>query len=172
MSAPSRPSHPLPPFDSPQQEAYLNLWRTYDCLRAFEDELFTPHGLSAQQYNALRLLRNVHPQTLPTLELASRLVTRAPDITRLVDKLERQGLAERVRPAENRRQVLVGITDKGLSLLRQLDEPVKKCHLRQLGHLSPEQLSLLVSLLKQARAPHERPRSGPPRTSRRRPFRR
>ena len=76
-------------FDSPQQEVFLNLWRTYDRLRALEDELFGRHGLTAQQYNALRLLRAAHPGKVPTLALATRLVSRAPDITRLLDKLAR-----------------------------------------------------------------------------------
>lgn len=158
--APARSRSQLPPFDSLEQEAFLNLWRTYDCLRSFEDETFGPHGLSAQQYNALRLLRAVHPQALPTLELASRLVTRAPDITRLVDKLERRGLAARARPEQNRRQVLVAITPAGLELLRSLDGPVQECHERQLGHLSRQQLRRLIALLKSARAPHERRGSG------------
>src|SRR3954452_16655817 len=92
-------------FDSPQQETYLNLWRTYDRLRLLEDELFGRHDLTAQQYNALRLLRGVHPNRVRTLDLAARLVSRAPDITRLLDKLEQRGLIERMRPPENRREV-------------------------------------------------------------------
>src|SRR5436853_5161547 len=82
-------------FDSLEQEVYLNLWRTYDRLRALEDELFGRHGLTAQQYNVLRLLRGEHPETLPTLALAARLVSRAPDITRMLDKLEQRGLITR-----------------------------------------------------------------------------
>src|SRR5437763_13690697 len=97
-------------FDSPQQEAYLNLWRTYDRLRLLEDELFGRHDLTAQQYNALRLLRAAHPRKVATLHLAGRLVSRAPDITRLVDKLVERGLAERERLVENRRVGNGGIT--------------------------------------------------------------
>jgi DNA-binding MarR family transcriptional regulator len=142
-------------FDSPQQEAYLNLWRSYDRLRMIEDELFDQHDLTAQQYNALRLLRGHRPEKLPTLALASRLVSHAPDITRLLDKLERRGLIERERLADNRRVVLVGITADGIALLKELDEPVRKCNLKQLGHLSPDQLTNLAELLKLARQPHE-----------------
>src|SRR5687768_16072533 len=90
-------------FDSLEQEAFLNLWRAYDRLRAFEDELFSAHDLAPQQYNALRLLRAAHPETLATLDLASRLVSRAPDITRLLVKLEVRGLIERDRRPDNRR---------------------------------------------------------------------
>ena len=68
-------------FDSPQQECYLNLWRTYDRLRMIEDGLFAQHDLTAQQYNALRLLRAEQPAALPTLVLAGKLVSHAPDIT-------------------------------------------------------------------------------------------
>src|ERR1700693_3661777 len=94
-------------FDSLEQAAYLHLWRTYDRLRIEEDRLFEPFGLTAQQYNALRLLRGKHPGRLATLDLAERLVSRAPDITRLLDKLEERKLICRERPAENRRVVKV-----------------------------------------------------------------
>jgi DNA-binding MarR family transcriptional regulator len=142
-------------FDSLQQEAYLNLWRTYDRLRMFEDELFSRHDLTAQQYNALRLLKAEHPGTLPTLALAGRLVSRAPDITRLVDRLEQRGLVERQRMSGNRRVVQLGITGEGLALLKALEQPVRECHLEQLGHLSAAQLQSLIGLLRTARQPHE-----------------
>jgi DNA-binding MarR family transcriptional regulator len=144
-------------FDSPEQETFLNLWRTYDRLRTFEDELFGKWDLTPQQYNALRLLRGSQPRTLPTLALAARLVSRAPDITRLLDKLEESGLIERERLAANRRVVQVGITRKGLALLAQLDGEVRSCHARQLGHLSRTELRALTDLLRAARRPHETP---------------
>lgn len=143
-------------FDSPEQEAFLNLWRTYDRLRAAEDELFSQHDLTPQQYNTLRLLRGEHPNTLPTLALASRLVSHSPDITRLLDKLERRQLIRRRRLPENRRVVQVGITSEGLALLKTLDKPVRQCHERQLGHLPAEDLQKLVQLLQAARQPHEK----------------
>jgi DNA-binding MarR family transcriptional regulator len=142
-------------FDSPQQEAYLNLWRTYDRLRMIEDQLFAQHGLTAQQYNALRLLKAEHPGTLPTLMLASKLVSHAPDITRLLDKLAERGLVARERMTDNRRVVQVGITEEGIAVLKKLEKPVRECHERQLGHLGPDQLDALVQLLHAARRPHE-----------------
>jgi DNA-binding MarR family transcriptional regulator len=142
-------------FDSLEQEVFLNLWRTYDRLRTFEDELFSRFDLTPQQYNALRLLKSQHPEKLHTLDLASRLVSKAPDITRLLDKLEHRGLIARDRPADNRRVVRVGITDAGLALLEQLNDPILECHGRQLGHLSRQQLLDLVALLRKAREPHE-----------------
>jgi DNA-binding MarR family transcriptional regulator len=142
-------------FDSLEQEVFLSLWRTYDRLRAVEEELFGRHDLTPQQYNALRLLAAECPEKIRTLDLAGRLVSRAPDITRLLDKLERRGLIDRDRPADNRRVVRVGITDAGLALLRTLREPLRRCHYRQLGHLSPAQLKDLADLLRAARSPHE-----------------
>jgi DNA-binding MarR family transcriptional regulator len=142
-------------FDSLEQEVFLNLWRTYDRLRALEEELFGRYDLTPQQYNALRLLYAEHPHQVRTLDLAGRLVSRAPDITRLLDKLEQRGLIARDRPADNRRVVRIGITDAGRALLRELREPLRQCHARQLGHLARKELKDLTALLRAARLPHE-----------------
>jgi len=142
-------------FDSPEQEAFLNLWRTYDRLRALEDELFTGFDLTPQLYNLLRLLKAARPEPVPTLALAERLVSRAPDVTRMLDKLEARGLVSRVRSTEDRRSVLVEVTDAGLALLARVAAPLRACHARQLGHLSADELERLTELLKAARAPHE-----------------
>lgn len=142
-------------FDSVQQEAYLAIWRTYDRLRAIEDALFSEWNLSAQQYNVLRLLESANPQKIPTLSLTARLISRAPDITRMLDRLEENGWVERERSAEDRRTVLVGITGPGLALLKQLRRPLAQCHEKQLGHLSQRELTTLSELLSRAREPHE-----------------
>ncbi len=97
-------------FDSLEQEAYLQLWRTYDRLREIEETMFGAHGISAQQYNALRLLKSAHPKKLATSELSARLVSRAPDMTRLLDKLEELCFIARNRCATNRRLIEVVIT--------------------------------------------------------------
>lgn len=144
-----------PRFDSLEQEAFLNLWRTYDRLRALEESLFSQHDLSAQQYNTLRLLRGVHPQSMPTLALGAKLISRAPDMTRLLDKLESRQLVRRERRSENRRVVEVAITPEGLQLLKQLDAPVQACAKQQLGHLDAASLQALTDLLHRARTPHE-----------------
>ena len=146
-------------FDSLEQEAYLALWRTYDRLRGLEDALFESRDLTAQQYNLLRLLRASGPEAVPTLSLVARLVSRAPDITRMLDKLEARDLIARSRSATDRRAVLVAITAAGLTLLDSLAEPLAACHERQLGHLSDDQLRSLTALLKLARSPHESPDS-------------
>lgn len=146
---------PIRRFDSPEQETFLGLWRTFDRLRTLEDELFAKHELTPQQYNALRLLRAAHPQPIRTLDLAARLVSRAPDITRLLDTLARRELITRERPETNRREVHVGIAPAGIALLDDLHEPLRSCHERQLGHLSRSQLRDLCALLRAARLPHE-----------------
>lgn len=142
-------------FDSLEQEAFLNVWRTYDRLRSFEDELFDEFDLTPQQYNVLRLLQTRHPDGYQTLQLASRLVSRAPDITRMIDKLAEHGWVERTRHAENRRVVEIRITESGLALLQQISERLHACHARQLGHMSAADLKQLCALLRAARAPHE-----------------
>jgi len=142
-------------FDSPEQEAFLSLWRTYDRLKALEDELFSRYDLTAQQYNTLRLLRAAHPEKLPTLVLAGQLVSRAPDITRLLDRLDERDLVVRERRPEDRRTVYVGVTETGIRLLNELNVEVRACHTRQLGHLTPEELRQLTDLLRMALEPHE-----------------
>jgi DNA-binding MarR family transcriptional regulator len=155
MPAQPASAPPQPRFDSPEQEAFLGLWRTFDRLHALEDELFARFELTPQQYNALRLLKAVRPGTLRTTDLAARLVSRAPDITRLLDKLAERKLIDRRRSDANRREVRVGIASAGLVLLDEMQAPLRECHARQLGHLTRAQLRDLTALLKAARLPHE-----------------
>ena len=103
----------------------------------------------------LRLLKAQQPALLPTLDVANLLVSRAPDITRMLDKLAQRGLVSRVRSESDRRTVLVGITPAGTQLLAEMHEPLRACHERQLGHLPPETLLQLIELLRQVRDPHE-----------------
>ena len=142
-------------FDSLEQEVFLSVWRTYDRLRIIEDELFAQFDLTPQQYNVLRLLRAAHPEAVPTLTLAARLVSRAPDITRILDKLDDRGLLIRQRPEENRRVVQVLISEAGQALLEKIARPLQECHARQLGHMSTAELKELCRLLRAARGPHE-----------------
>ena len=141
-------------FDSLQQEAYLSLWRTYDRLRALEDKLFQSHGLTAQQYNVLRIL-SASNESMPTLAIASKLVSRAPDITRMLDKLETAGWIDRVRSPDDRRSVLIEITVAGRKKLLEMEEPLAEMHEEQLGHVAAKDLRLFCDLLAKIRSPHE-----------------
>jgi DNA-binding MarR family transcriptional regulator len=142
-------------FDSLEQEAYLQLWRTYDRLREIDETVFHARDITAQQYNALRVLRSVRPEALSTSTLGARLVSRAPDMTRLLDRLEAQGFVKRRRSDENRRVVCVSITAAGVALIDELAVDVRRCGRRQLGHLGREALEKLIALLQKARQPHE-----------------
>lgn len=142
-------------FDSPEQEVFLQLWRTYDCLMAIEADLFGRYDLSPQQYNVLRLLQAGPSGGMQTMELGRRLISRSPDMTRMLDRLEKRGLIERVRQMVNRRVVLARLTPAGEAILETLAGDVLRMHHRQVGHLPLEQQRQLVKLLKQARAPHE-----------------
>jgi len=142
-------------FDSAEQEAYLAMWRTYDRLQALEEDLFKPWGVTAQQYNLLRLLKASYPEAVPTLSVVKRLISRAPGVTRMLDRLEAAGWITRARSEADRRAVLIAISDAGLQLLDDMAELLRDCHEKQLGHLTAGELKSLTALLKAARAPHE-----------------
>jgi DNA-binding MarR family transcriptional regulator len=108
-------------------------------------------AISSTQYNVLRILRG-SPEGLPCGEIANRMITRDPDITRLLDRLEKRGLISRCRQTKDRRMVMVRITPEGLKVLARLDEPVQEGHRRQLGHLGTDRLLALTELLHAARA--------------------
>jgi DNA-binding MarR family transcriptional regulator len=141
------------PFEGPEEEAALNLLRTVDHLGQEFARLFHEHDVSGPQYNVLRILRGVGGDGLPCVDIAGQMITRMPDITRLVDRLEAAGLVERRRTEEDRRVVLVTITAAGLALLARLDRPVLDLHRRQLGHLTRAELAELNRLLVKARRP-------------------
>jgi MarR family transcriptional regulator, 2-MHQ and catechol-resistance regulon repressor len=148
-------------FDSPHQEAMLNVLRTADLLAAAFERLFRRYRLTNSQYNVLRILRG-EGQPLSCGEIASRLINRMPDITRLVDRLEQTKLARRVRTRQDRRLVLIEITPAGLDLLARLDGPVANLHQEQLGHLTHRQLHELSRLLEAARTNPSGDQSCPP----------
>jgi DNA-binding MarR family transcriptional regulator len=139
------------PFDSPEQEASLNLARTQDHIQAEFVGLFDSHGISPSLYNVLRIVRGHGGDGVPCQVIGDEMVTRMPDITRLVDRLEKTGLVERRRTSKDRRVVLVRITETGIDLLARLHQPVLELHQRLLGHLSSKELAELNRLLVKAR---------------------
>lgn len=130
-----------------EERAYLELLLTADRLAGKMAEWLKPHGLSPTQYNALRILRGAGVGGLPCTEVGARMISRDPDITRLVDRLERRGLVTRSRGAKDRRVVRASITPAGLELLKGLDRPVSGFVRGMMGHLRTEQLQSLMHLL-------------------------
>jgi len=134
----------------PEEDAFLDLLRTCDLLSRRPAQVLKTEDLSATQYNVLRILRGT-PEGLPCGEIASRMITRDPDITRLLDRLEKRSLISRCRETEDRRMVMARITAEGLKLLARLDNPVEEAHRSQLGHLGKDRLRALAELLAAAR---------------------
>ncbi len=136
---------------TPEEAAFLDLLRTTDILSRGLILVLKTEDLSATQYNVLRILRGA-PEGLPCGEIASRMITRDPDVTRLLDRLEKRRLISRCRETRDRRTVMTRITPTGLEMLARLDKPVQAGHHRQLGHLGPERLRTLTELLRAARS--------------------
>ena len=134
----------------PEEAAFLELLRTTDKLSRALVPILKVEELSMTQYNVLRILRGA-PDGLPCGEIANRMITRDPDITRLLDRLEKRGLISRSRETQDRRMVLTRIVPEGLKLLEKLDKPVENGHRQQLGHLGRERLTQLSELLRAAR---------------------
>jgi DNA-binding MarR family transcriptional regulator len=145
-----RRSTKVRPKTGTQEAAYLDLLRTADVLTRGAIGVLKAEELSTTQYNILRILRGT-PQGLTCGEIASRMITRDPDVTRLLDRMEKRGLILRARENRDRRIVLARITTAGLTLADRLDEPVQKIHRQQLGHLGKKQLRRLRELLAAAR---------------------
>lgn len=134
----------------PEEGVFLDLLRTTDILSRRLAEVLKSEDLSPTQYNVLRILRGASEE-LPCGEIADRMITRDPDITRLLDRLEKRGLISRCRETKDRRMVMTRIAPSGLRLLGRLDEPVRSVHCKQLGHLGTKQLAALTKLLYEAR---------------------
>ncbi len=140
------------PFESLEQEVFLEVLRTGNALIQDLVDLLRPYHLTQPQYNVLRILRGAGPAGLPTGEVGERMVvSREPDVTRLLIRMEEQGLVERERRSDNRRFVTARITRKGLRLLKALDQPISRMHSRQLRHMARRELDLLAGLLERAR---------------------
>ena|ERR1700739_1862023 len=135
---------------SPEEAAFLDLLRTADMLTRSAIGVLKAENLSSTQYNVLRILRGA-PEGLPCGEIAGRLITRDPDITRLLDRMEKRGLISRARESRDRRMVRARLTPEGRKLVDRLDEPVQKMHRKLLGHLGKERLRALAELLAAAR---------------------
>ena len=137
---------------SPEEEVYLNIIRTAEALTWGVSETLKDADLTPAQYNVLRILRGAAPEGATCGQIGERMVTKDSDITRLLERLDTRGLITRERDVQDRRYITVKITTEGLSLLASLDEPIARCHERQIGHLGRERLASLGKLLDEARA--------------------
>lgn len=133
-----------------EEKAYLELLQTTDRLSRGLAAVLKKDDLSPAQYNVLRILRG-SPEGLPCGEIRRRLITREPDITRLLDRMEKRSLISRCREDKDRRTVLTRITKAGLDIVNRLDEPIQAIHRMQLGHLGREHLLSLANMLREAR---------------------
>jgi len=125
--------------------------RTADALTRGFAEVLRPAKLSPTQYNALRILRGAGSDGLACKEIGERMITRDPDITRLLDRLEKRGLVARSRDSRDRRVITIRITDAGSRLVNDLDPAVERMHAELLGHLGEKKLEALSAMLEAAR---------------------
>jgi MarR family transcriptional regulator, organic hydroperoxide resistance regulator len=139
------------PFTSREAEAYLSLLRTADALQAQVEARLKEFGLTGTQYNALRILRGAGPEGLPCREIGERMITRDPDITRLLNRLEDRGFVQRARARHDRRVIYGKITAAGLKLLREMDVPTERYGREILHHVGQEKLKQLIELLELVR---------------------
>ena len=154
----SRRSHPKSKRASkPDLEAqvFVSLVRTADALTREAESLLKTAGLSGTQYNVLRILRGAGEEGLACNEVGCRLISRDPDITRLLDRMESRGWIARARQEQDRRVVKTRITPEGLRILAELDAPVRELHRRQLHHIPTKELRQLALLLERARTQAE-----------------
>lgn len=139
------------PFASREEEVYLNIQRTAEALLWKATEHLKPFELTPTQYNVLRILRGAGQEGLICREIGERMVSRDPDVTKMLDRLETRGLTVRERDRKDRRVIITRITDEGLKLLRELDRPVVENTREMLGHLGTKRLETLNELLEEAR---------------------
>lgn len=141
----ARPVLPL------EDSIFISLQKSADFLGLEAEQVLKPHGLTGTQYNVLRILRGAEPEGLACSVIGDRMISHDPDMTRLLDRMERRGLITRARQTNDRRVVKTRITPRGLSILRTLDQPVRELHKRQFRHIPASRLKTLAQLLEEVR---------------------
>lgn len=140
------------PFASRATEVALGLLRTNDLFAAATAALLRPHGLTQSSYNVLRILRGAGDEGLPCAQIGQRMVSRVPDVTRLVDRLVERGLVDRQRSESDRRVVWIRLLPTGRELLAELDQPIEDLNRQLCSGLDDGQLARLIGLLDTLRA--------------------
>jgi DNA-binding MarR family transcriptional regulator len=136
-----------------ESHIFVALLKTADTVGQEAEQLFRSQGLTGAQYNVLRILRGAGPDGLPCRGIGDLMISHDPDMTRLLDRMEKRRLITRARQADDRRVVRTRITHEGLEILKILDQPVRELHKRQFRHLTAARLKTLAQLLEEARAP-------------------
>ena len=140
------------PFRTVSDEAFVTLQRTSDVVLREFTRFLKSWAVSPTQYNVLRILRGAGTEGLRCGEIAERMITHDPDITRLLDRMERAGWIERARESKDRRVVVARVSKSGLELLKQIDRPIEDHIQRTSGHMTEKRMRLLVDLLDELRA--------------------
>jgi len=140
---------PAPPIEN---RVFIALLKTADSLGLEIEQLMKTSGLTAVQYNVLRILRGAEPEGLACRQIGDRMISHDPDMTRLLDRMEKRNLITRERQSDDRRVVKTRITARGLGILKTLDKPVRELHKRQFRHMAASRLKTLAALLEEVRA--------------------
>jgi DNA-binding MarR family transcriptional regulator len=135
-----------------EDQIFVALLKAADSLASVADQLIKANGLTSAQYNVLRILRGAGPDGLPCNTIAERMISRDPDMTRLLDRMEKHALISRERQKEDRRVVKARITDEGLKLLKKMDAPIRELHKSQFAHMSSARLKTLMDLVTEVAA--------------------
>jgi DNA-binding MarR family transcriptional regulator len=132
-----------------EDQVFIALQKTADALGQDAERFLKANGLTGAQYNVLRILRGAEPTGLACRDIGDRMISHDPDITRLLDRMEKRGMITRQRQTDDRRVVRTRITSEGLGILKRLDQPVRELHKRQFHHLPAARLKILAELLEQ-----------------------
>jgi DNA-binding MarR family transcriptional regulator len=134
-----------------EDQTFIALQKTADTLGQEAEQLLKANSLTGAQYNVLRILRGAEPAGLACSDIGERMISHDPDMTRLLDRMEKRGMITRERQTDDRRVVKTRITSDGLGLLKRLDQPVRELHKRQFRHLPAARLKTLAELLEEIR---------------------
>jgi DNA-binding MarR family transcriptional regulator len=148
MNSQSKPAHPAVTLEN---RIFVALLQAADALGQEVEQFLKASGLTGAQYNVLRILRGAEPQGLPCRGIGDRMISHDPDMTRLLDRLEKRGLITRMRQTDDRRVVKTRIMPQALRLLKTLDRPIRELHIRQFRHMSAARLKILSDLLEEVR---------------------
>jgi len=146
MNSQSKPAHPAITLEN---RIFVALLQAADTLGQEVEQFLKASGLTGAQYNVLRILRGAEPEGLPCRGIGDRMISHDPDMTRLLDRLEKRGLITRVRQTDDRRVVKTRITPQALGLLKTIDRPIRELHKRQFRHMSAARLKILSDLLEE-----------------------